>query len=207
MSSHKEARIVSATSISYDPSTAFVVVDVQNDFADPAGNLYVPGGEQVVPLINNETHRATAAGAAVVYTQDWHPPTTPHFEKDGGVWPVHCVQDTWGAELHPELRVLGERVRKGTGGEDGYSGFSVRDPESGREDSTGLEDILRQRGVKTVVVTGLATDYCVKETALDAARKGFVTIVLRDGVRGVNVQPGDDERALARMRKAGIEIL
>ena len=198
---------MSATSVPYDSSTALLVVDVQNDFADPAGNLHVQGGEEVVPVINAETHRAAAAGGLVVYTQDWHPPATPHFEKDGGVWPVHCVQGTWGAELHPELRVLGERVRKGAGGEDGYSGFSVRDPETGRKDSTNLEDILRARGIATVVIAGLATDYCVKETALDAARKGFTTIVLADAVRAVNLEPGDDERAFARMRQAGVQIL
>ncbi len=203
----RDALSVSTASVSYDPSTALLVVDVQNDFADPAGNLYVQGGEQVVPVINDETHRAAAAGALVVYTQDWHPPTTPHFEKDGGVWPVHCVQDSWGAGLHPELRVLGERVRKGSGGEDGYSGFSVRDPESGREGSTDLEGVLRARDIQTVVIAGLATDYCVKETALDAARKGFTTIVLADAVRAVDLQPGDGDRALARMRQAGVQIL
>ena len=193
--------------MSYGPSTAFLVVDVQNDFADPAGNLYVRGGEEVVPVINAETHRAAAAGGLVVYTQDWHPPTTPHFEKDGGIWPVLCVQDSWGAQLHPELRVLGERVRKGAGGEDGYSGFSVRHPETGRTDSTNLEDLLRARGIETVVIAGLATDYCVKETALDAARKGFTTIVVNDGVRAVDLEPGDGDRALARMRQAGVQIL
>ena len=103
----------------YDRLTALVVVDVQNDFADPAGSLYVGGGEQVVPFANAEVERALEAGATIVYTQDWHPPTTPHFEKDGGIWPVHCVQGTWGADLHPDLRVEGPVVRKGSGGEDG----------------------------------------------------------------------------------------
>ena len=92
----------------YDARTALIVVDVQNDFADPKGSLYVSEGERVVPLINDEIERATEAGALVVYTQDWHPESTPHFAKDGGIWPVHCVRDTWGAELHPDLRVTGE---------------------------------------------------------------------------------------------------
>ena len=115
----------------YDSTTALLVVDLQNDFADPAGGLYVKGGEEVVRPVGVEVGAAQNAGAAVVYTQDWHPATTPHFEKDGGVWPVHCVHDTWGAELHPDLLVQGPVVRKGTSGEDGYSAFSVRDPLSG----------------------------------------------------------------------------
>ncbi len=190
----------------YDAGTALIVVDVQNDFADPKGNLHVPGGEEVVPVVNREIDRALSAGALVAYTQDWHPPDTPHFEKDGGVWPVHCVKETWGAELHPDLRVAGEIVRKGTQGEDGYSGFTVRDPESGNEEITRLESILRARGIENVVVTGLATDYCVKATAIDAAQKGFSTVVLTEGIRAVNREPGDDERALEEVRRAGAVI-
>src|SRR6059036_2226403 len=108
----------------YDAKTALLLVDVQNDFADPGGSLYVKGGEEVVPFAKVEMDQALAAGALVVYTQDWHPPSTPHFQKDGGIWPVHCVQGTWGADLHPDLRVKGDVIRKGTGGEDGYSGFT-----------------------------------------------------------------------------------
>lgn len=191
---------------SYDERTALVVVDVQNDFADPAGNLAVAGGEAVVPVVNEEGARATAAGGFVVATQDWHPPDTPHFEKDGGVWPVHCVQGTWGAELHPELRIDGPVVRKGTGGEDGYSGFTMRDPRSGETVPTELEGLLRERGIERVVVAGLATDVCVKETALDAARLGFATTVLTRAVAAVDLQPGDGEAALAEMAGAGIDL-
>lgn len=192
--------------VAYDPSTALIVVDVQNDFADPAGSLYVKGGEAVVPVANREIERAKAAGSLVVYTQDWHPPSTPHFQKDGGIWPVHCVAESWGAQFHPELRVDGEVVRKGTGGEDGYSGFSVRDPRTGAVGDTTLESLLRQHGIESVVVLGLATDYCVKETAVDAAKRGFRTVVLREGVRAVNLQPGDEERAFDAMRAAGVHI-
>jgi nicotinamidase/pyrazinamidase len=191
----------------YDPETALVVVDVQNDFAHPEGSLYVKGGEEVVPVVNREIERALEGGALVVYTQDWHPDSTPHFQKDGGIWPVHCVRDTWGAAFHPDLEVKGEVIRKGTGGEDGYSGFTVRDPRTGEESPTGLADLLRGRGVKKVVVVGLATDYCVKETAIDAARLGFATTVLREGIRAVDLQPGDGERALEAMRQAGAEIV
>jgi nicotinamidase/pyrazinamidase len=190
----------------YDPTTALVVVDVQHDFADPDGGLYVDGGEEVVPVVNDEVAAARAAGAPVVYTQDWHPESTPHFEKDGGIWPVHCVRETWGAELHADLRVEGEVVRKGTGGEDGYSGFTVRDPTSGEQAATALEETLRSRGIERVVVAGLAADVCVKATALDAVEKGFQTVVLREATRGVDLQPGDTERAFAELAAAGAAV-
>ncbi|MDP9075453.1 MAG: isochorismatase family protein [Actinomycetota bacterium] len=196
--------MVSDEAVKYDRSTALVVVDVQNDFADPSGSLYVAGGEDVVAVANIEIARAVEDGATIVYTQDWHPPTTPHFVSSGGVWPVHCVGGTWGSELHPDLRVEGERVRKGTRGEDGYSGFSVRDPENGQMAPTVLEAMLRQRGVDRVVILGLATDYCVKETALDAVRLGFETVVLPTGIRPVDLQAGDGQRALDDMAGAGV---
>jgi nicotinamidase/pyrazinamidase len=189
--------------VTYDERTALVVVDVQNDFADPGGGLYVREGEKVVPVINEQVEQARSKGAMIVYTQDWHPETTPHFQKDGGIWPVHCVQGTWGAELHPELEVAGDVVRKGVGGEDGYSGFTVRDPASGEEQQTPLEDMLRARGIERVVIAGLATDYCVKETALDSATKGFATSVLTNAIRAVDLEPGDGDRAIDDMRKAG----
>ena len=191
----------------YDEKTALVVVDMQNDFADPGGSLYVQGGEKVVAAANAEIDRAREAGALVVYTQDWHPEHTPHFESDGGIWPVHCVRGTWGAELHPDLKVVGEVVRKGTGGEDGYSGFTVRDPKSGTESGTGLEELLKERGIERVVVVGLATDYCVKETAVDAAGKGFDTSVLTSVIAAVDLQPEDGERALAEMSAAGARVV
>lgn len=191
----------------YDRRTALLVVDLQNDFADPAGSLCVRGGEEVVPVANREISSAVEAGALVAYTQDWHPQTTPHFEKDGGIWPLHCVAETWGAALHPALDVKGEIVRKGTGGEDGYSGFTVRDPTSGEESPTGLEQILRAGGSTRVVVVGLATDYCVKETVIDAARLGFETEVVAEGIRAVDLRPGDGDRAVEAMRKAGVKVL
>jgi nicotinamidase/pyrazinamidase len=189
--------------VRYDTKTALLVVDVQNDFADPKGSLYVEEGEKVVPVINREIERARAAGALVVYTQDWHPGVTPHFQKYGGVWPVHCVRGSWGAAFAPELRVEGEVVRKGTGAEDGYSGFSVADLQTGSRKPTELESLLRNHGVERVVIIGLATDYCVKETALDALRIGFVTTVLREGIRAVNLTESDGERALEEIRQAG----
>jgi nicotinamidase/pyrazinamidase len=190
----------------YDARTALVVVDVQNDFADPAGSLYVNGGEAVVAAINEEIDAARAAGALVVYTQDWHPETTPHFAKDGGTWPVHCVHDTWGAELHPDLAVAGERVRKGTGGEDGYSGFTMADPVTGDTSPTALRDLLASRGIERVAVAGLATDYCVKATAIDAADLGFSATLLRAAVRPVELEPGDGQRAIDAMAAAGVAL-
>jgi nicotinamidase/pyrazinamidase len=193
-------------SFPYDDRTALVVVDLQNDFADPRGSLHVPEGEAVVGVVNDQIVAARAAGALVVYTQDWHPADTPHFAKDGGTWPVHCVHDTWGAELHPDLRVEGERVRKGTGGEDGYSGFTVADPTTGDTSPTALHDLLDARGIERVVVVGLATDYCVRETALDAVRLGYATSVLRAGVRPVEVEAGDGQRAIDEMAAAGVAL-
>jgi nicotinamidase/pyrazinamidase len=190
----------------YDERTALLIVDVQNDFVDPAGSLSVRDGEAVVEVANAEAATARRAGALVVYSQDWHPPDTPHFAKDGGVWPVHCVAGTWGAELHPELQVDGERLRKGTAGEDGYSAFSVEDPVSHDRSSTGLAALLHEHDVERVVVVGLATDYCVRETALDAVREGFETTVLRAGIRAVDLEPGDGDRALAEIAAAGAAV-
>jgi len=192
--------------VEYDPRTALVVVDVQNDFADPNGSLYVKEGEAVVAAANDEIARALRRGALVAYTQDWHPASTPHFQKDGGIWPVHCVQDTWGSDFHPGLKVAdGEHICKGSGGEDGYSAFSVRDPTSGETSSTRLERILRERGIEHVVVCGLATDYCVVETVVDARRLGFEATVLTGAIRAVDFRPGDGDRALERMRAVGAE--
>ncbi|HYT81535.1 MAG TPA: isochorismatase family protein [Actinomycetota bacterium] len=189
--------------VAYDPRTALVVVDVQNDFADPGGNLYVRGGQEVVPVINDEIQKAQAAGAPVFYTADWHPESTPHFAKDGGIWPVHCVAETWGAEFHPDLIVDGPVVRKGANGEDGYSGFTMRDPLSEQAIPTELSGLLRERGVTRLVVCGLATDYCVKSTALDALAEGFAVRLLLDAVRSVDLQEGDGVRALGGVEGAG----
>ncbi len=190
----------------YDGTTALIVVDVQNDFADPKGSLYVREGERVVPVANREVAGARAAGALVAYSADWHPESTPHFAKDGGIWPVHCVQGTWGAEFHPDLDVAGPVVRKGSGGEDGYSAFSVRDPLSGRRRGTELERILHQHGIERLVIVGVATDYCVKETALDASRVGLAATVLLEGVRAVDLEAGDGDRALEEIRAAGVTV-
>lgn len=189
----------------YDSETALLVVDVQNDFADPAGGLYVTGGEDVVDPVNVEVASAQNGGATIVYTQDWHPESTPHFEKDGGIWPVHCVGGTWGAELYANLIVHGPVVRKGTGGEDGYSGFSVRDPVSGATTATQLQSLIPPE-VQRLVVVGLAGDYCVKETALDGVRLGYEVSTPLALTRFVNLAPGDDERTVDELRAAGVIV-
>ena len=192
----------------FDARTALVVVDLQNDFAEPAGSLAVDGGEAVIAIVNAAIREARESGALVVATQDWHPESTPHFARDGGVWPIHCVGGTWGAELHPslELPLDTPRVRKGVNGEDGYSGFTMRDPLSGEEIPTELEELLRHGQIQGVVVCGLATDYCVKATALDAVRLGFAVELLPGAVAAVDLEPGDGERAMTEMADAGVRI-
>jgi nicotinamidase/pyrazinamidase len=194
--------------LAYRPGLALIVVDVQNDFADPAGSLSVRGGAEIIPAVNREVAGARAAGAMVVYSQDWHPEHTPHFAADGGTWPVHCVRDTWGAALHPALDVPAGAplIRKGGSGEDGYSAFTMRDPATGQTVPTPLEPLLREAGVDAVAIAGLATDYCVAQTALDAARLGFATTVLAEAIAAVDLEPGDGDRALAGLRDAGIRI-
>jgi len=186
---------------------ALLVVDMQNDFAHPAGNLYVPGGEEVVARVNEEVAAARGSGALVAYTQDWHPPSTPHFAKDGGTWPTHCVRHTWGAQFHDELRVEGPVVQKGTGGEDGYSGFTEQAHHDGTERPTGLHDLLTDHDIRTIGVVGLAQDVCVQETVLDARRLGYHVLVPIHATRPVNLQPTEADASLERMSAAGAELL
>jgi len=190
-----------------DDSTGVVVVDVQNDLASPQGRLLVAGGEQVIPVINALVARARAASAFVVYTQAWHPTSTPHFDTRGGPWPVHCVKDTWGAELASGLEIVGPVVKKDLDAEEGWSGFVKSDGAEGEVRPTALTSLLSQQGVHRLVVVGLARDTSVKETVLDARRQGFVTEVFADATRPLNVRPGDGARAVAAMVKAGAVIL
>jgi nicotinamidase/pyrazinamidase len=185
----------------YGPDTALIVVDVQNDFADLRGGLSVAEAESIIPVLNEEIRSARAAGSPVIYTKDWHPESTPHFAKDGGIWPVHCVAGTWGAEFHPDLVVEGPEIHKGANGEDGYSGFTMRDPVSGETKPTGLNE--RLGSIRHLIVVGLATDYCVKATALDGLTLGHDVTVLTECVKAVDLQNGDGERALEEIAAAG----
>jgi nicotinamidase/pyrazinamidase len=177
---------------------ALIVVDVQNDFC-PGGSLAVERGDEVVAPLNRLMEEFLSRGEPVYKSRDWHPATTKHFEAYGGAWPVHCVQGTRGAEFHPDLSddPRARVVSKGMGDENNYSAF----------DGTTLADSLRAEGVEEVWVGGLATDYCVKNTVLDALRAGFKVRALRDAMRAVNLQPGDDARAVEEMRRAGAEII
>ncbi len=197
---------MSGSDIRYDGKTALIVVDLQNDFADPSGSLSVREGELVVPVANREISAAGSAGSYIVYSQDWHPPTTPHFEKDGGLWPVHCVQGSWGATFHPDLQAVGDVVHKGDQGADGYSAFSERDPLSGETAPTILQRLLQEHDVERLVVCGLATDFCVVETVTDARDLGYDVVVVRDGIRAVDRKAGAGERAIQRMREAGADV-
>lgn len=177
---------------------ALVVVDVQNDFC-PGGSLAVAHGDEVVAPLNRLIEEFLARGEPVIKSRDWHPARTKHFAAYGGTWPVHCVQNTRGAQFHPRL-LDDPRIRmvsKGTGDEDSYSAF----------DGTALAEQLREEGVTEVWVGGLATDYCVKNTVLDALRAGFRVKAVSEAMRAVNLRPGDDARAVEEMRRAGAEII
>lgn len=177
---------------------ALIVVDVQNDFC-PGGTLAVASGDEVVAPLNGLIEEFLARGEPIFKSRDWHPAETKHFTQYGGTWPVHCVQNTRGAEFHqdliddPRISVLS----KGTGDEDNYSAF----------DGTDLAQLLRERGVEEVWVGGLATDYCVKNTVLDALRGGFKVKALSGAMRAVELQPGDGQRAIEEMQRAGAEIV
>jgi nicotinamidase/pyrazinamidase len=177
---------------------ALIVVDVQNDFC-PGGALAVAGGDEVVAPLNKLIAEFLERGEPVFKSRDWHPETTKHFTAYGGTWPVHCVQNTKGAEFHPDLLddIHIRVVSKGLGDKDCYSAF----------DGTDLALQLSRLGVEEVWVGGLATDYCVKQTVLDALAEGFKVRAIEDAMRPVEVNPGDGERAIAEMREAGTEIV
>jgi nicotinamidase/pyrazinamidase len=177
---------------------ALIVVDVQNDFC-PGGALAVAQGDEVVAPLNKKMEEFLGRGEPVFKSRDWHPPKTKHFAEYGGTWPVHCVQNTKGAEFHPDLLddIHIRVISNGMGDADCYSAF----------DETDLDLQLRRLGVDELWVGGLATDYCVKHTVLDALRKGYRVKALKDAMRAVNVNEGDGERAVEEMRAAGAEIV
>lgn len=194
----------------YDPTTALVVVDMQNDFGHPLGSLFVEGGDTLADGINEEITAVRSAGGVIVLTQDWHPTVTPHFIDDGGVWPTHCVAGTWGAELIDGLdptHAASAVVRKGTNGEDGYSAFAMREPGGDVDIPTGLAGLLRERQVERVVVCGLATDVCVSATALSAAATGFDTTVLWELSRPVYTDDTTTQRVLGEFAAASVTVV
>jgi nicotinamidase/pyrazinamidase len=178
---------------------ALIVVDVQNDFC-PGGSLAVAQGDEVIAPLNQLIKEFLDRGEPVYKTRDWHLPQTNHFAAYGGIWPFHCIQNTKGAEFHPDLlddpRIT--VISKGTDDKaDGYSGF----------DGTNLADSLREAGVSEIWVGGLATDYCVKQTVIDGVRQGFKVKALADSMRAVNVNQGDGAGAIEQMRAVGAEIV
>jgi nicotinamidase/pyrazinamidase len=181
-----------------DKKRALIVVDVQNDFC-PGGALAVAEGDQVVAPLNKLIKEFLQRGEPVFRSRDWHPRQTKHFTEFGGTWPVHCVQNTTGSEFHPDLiddsRII--TISKGMGDEDSYSAF----------DATDLASQLRDLGIEEVWVGGLATDYCVKNTVLDALKEGFKVRALEDTMRAVEMNPGDGKRAIEEMRAAGAAIV
>jgi nicotinamidase/pyrazinamidase len=182
---------------------ALLVVDVQRDFC-PGGSLAVPHGDQVVPALNQHISNAGTRQWPVYASRDWHPPVTNHFKEYGGEWPPHCVENTEGARFHDKLRLPPSAVVI-TKGQDpdhpGYSAFQGKTP-----DGRSLLDDLRDRQVTHLYVGGLATDYCVKHSVLDALRAGLEVTVLGDAIAGVNLRPEDSARAIDEMRAAGAEI-
>ncbi|MCL5946780.1 MAG: isochorismatase family protein [Chloroflexi bacterium] len=184
-------------------SAALIVVDVQRDFC-PGGALAVPRGDEVIPTLNTYLRRAQQHGILVYVSRDWHPQRSTHFQAYGGPWPVHCVQETAGAAFHPTLELPSNAVvvSKGMGAtDDGYSAFEAQ-----TDGGLFLEDALRTEDIDCLCIGGLATDYCVRATVLEACSKGFRTILLLDGSRGVNVAPGDSERAIVEMVRAGAYV-
>lgn len=194
-----------------EADAALIVVDVQNDFC-PGGALAVAGGDAVVPVLNQWIEAFRRSGRPVVYTQDWHPADHLSFKERGGIWPVHCVQGTRGADFHPQLTVDGHVFRKAfLPDKEGYSGFEGRlaqpGDDAGAPAGPDLASWLKAHGVRKVYVGGLATDYCVRATVLDALAHGFETVLIQDGSRAVNVQPGDEQKAIDEMTAAGAAVV
>ncbi len=176
---------------------ALIIVDVQNCFC-PGGELPVKEGDKIIPTINKYIHKFQKAGAKIYATRDWHPPDHKSFKDYGGIWPPHCLKGSKGAEFRSDLKLPEETTVISTGDKpslDGYSGF----------DHTNLERKLKGDGIDRVFVGGLATDYCVKYTVLDAVEKSFEVVLLTDAIKGVNRKPGDAERAIGEMVKKGAE--
>lgn len=190
--------------LTLDPARdALVIVDVQNDFC-PGGALAVPEGDRVVPVLNRYAEQFARHGAPVFASRDWHPARTRHFQAGGGAWPPHCVQDTGGAEFHPGLRLPPETTVVSKGMDPDADAYSCFQGET--SDGMPFAAALGERGTGRLFIGGLATDYCVKATALDALKEGFEVVVLADAVRAVEVTPGDGERALAAMQQAGARL-
>ncbi len=179
---------------------ALLVVDMQNDFC-PGGSLSIPAGDKIIPVVNKYIRAFQKARLPIFLTRDWHPKTTKHFKKFGGVWPAHCVQDTVGAAFHPRLKFPKEAIIVSKGMDpvrDSYSAFQAFD-----RNGTDLVTLLKMFGIDTRYIAGLATDYCVKYSALDALQRGWKVYVLMDAVKGVNLKPADSDEAVKAITALG----
>lgn len=183
---------------------ALLIVDMQNDFC-PGGALQVRDGDRIVGPVNRAAELFASAGLPILASRDWHPPGSSHFKNHGGLWPVHCVQGTWGSAFHPDLRLPAGTIilSKGTDpGLDGYSAF-----EGVSSDGAGLDDLLQAMGVKKLYICGLATDYCVFRTAMAAIGSRFEVMLLTDAVAGVDLTPGDSASAIEEMLANGVQAV
>lgn len=186
------------------PKEALLVVDVQNDFC-PGGTLAVPGADKIIPVINKYIRIFSRVGLPVFFSRDWHLKETIHFKKFGGTWPAHCVQNTRGAEFHPGLKLPKQAIIISKGmdpREDSYSVFQAQDPSG-----TGFLNRLKSLGISQIYIAGLAADYCVKYSAIDALKSGFRVKVLIDAVKGVNLKAGDSQKAIEEIVKMGAQTL
>jgi len=179
---------------------ALIVVDMQNDFM-PGGALPVPDGDKIIPTINSYVDKFSSLSLPIFYTRDWHPVDHISFKGHGGIWPKHCVMNTEGAKFHPQLKIPPDNkfiISKGTSRDfDAYSGFQ----------GTILRDLLEERGVKRIFVCGVATDYCVKNTALGGINLGYQVFILEDAIKGVNINPDDSERAIDYLLQRGASLI
>lgn len=181
---------------------ALLIIDVQNDFC-PGGALAVPEGDKIVPILNKYIKIFSKNKFSIFVSRDWHPIKTKHFKDFGGIWPVHCIQNTTGASFHPKLKLPNKAIILSKGmnpQKDSYSAFQA-------EDISGISfaNLLKRLGIKEVYIGGLATDYCVKSSALDAIKFGFKVKLLIDAIRGVNLKPDDSEKAIKEMTKRGVK--
>jgi nicotinamidase/pyrazinamidase len=181
---------------------ALLIVDVQNDFC-PGGALAVPEGDKIVPVLNKYMIIFSRKKWPIFASRDWHPKESKHFKKFGGPWPEHCIRNTRGARLHPNLRLPKETILLSKGmdpDKDSYSAFQAVDAKG-----TDFFELLKNSGIKELFVGGLATDYCVKSSVLDALKFGFKVRLLIDAIRGVNIKPEDSEQAIGEMVRGGAE--
>jgi nicotinamidase/pyrazinamidase len=187
-----------------DQTAALLVVDMQKDFC-PGGALAVPDADRIVPSLNRYLAEARARDMPVYASRDWHPPVTSHFKEFGGEWPPHCVQGSEGATFHADLRLPADAIVIAKGDDPSQAGYSAFEGHTagGR---TLLSD-LRNRHIRRLYVTGVATDYCVKATALDALRAGFDVRILSDAIAGIDLHPGDVARALDELSRSGARIV